>query len=250
MFGKNKKSTVVRYYEPIPQVVIPVYNDILKSAHTLIAGTTGSGKSVTLNGILFEFMKNYGVNNKLILIDPKKVELKQYKELPHCLWYVDTAENAVFALCKVVDMMNARFEEMQRKNLKMYDGNDIYIVIDELADLMIEKSTKKDFSVLLQKILQLGRASKIHVIACTQAPNRKIIPAEIVLNFTNRVALRCLSNVESRQILNVAGAEKIQGYGKALYLSPQNGIIPIDIPMIDEKITMDLIKKWCIDMKV
>lgn len=217
-----------------------LYKDILSAPHTLIAGTTGSGKSNVLNGILRELMETRTPQEaQYILIDPKRVELSPYKKTEYCMGYTAEVLPAIGYLDTAIDLIESRYQQMETAGTKDYIGTNVYIVIDELADLMISPQSRT-FSLKLQKILQIGRASAVHVIAATQAPNRGIIPANVVLNFTNRVALRCLAGIESRQIINQNGAEDLPKYGKALYLSP-DGIKRVDIPLTPDN--SDLIAK-------
>lgn len=183
---------------------------ILKQTHTLIAGCTGCGKSVLLNDIIYSLpCVTYA---GIVLIDPKRVELRTYKRLPHTLLYADTAKEAENVLYKMCVLMDSRYSEMTGKT---YNGLPIYIIIDELADLFTADNART-IKKYLQRILQLGRAAGMHVITATQAPNRKIIPAEIVLNYTCRIGLHCLSPIESRQIIGVPGCEQLPKYGNAL----------------------------------
>lgn len=216
------------------------YAHLIQQPHILIAGCTGSGKSVLENALLHEILL-HSFENTLVLIDPKKVELYDYKHLPHCIAYADNAKSAVIYLQKTVDIMHSRYAEMQKQRIKQYQGNHIYVIIDELADLMTQ--AKKEVYPLLQQIGQLARACNIHLICCTQAPNRKVIPAELTLNFTDRIALRCQSAIESRQIINVPGAEKLPRYGECLYL--KDGYVnkyPVQMRMPNE--LKQIIEYW------
>lgn len=218
-----------------------LYKDLLNAPHVLIAGTTGSGKSVTIHGLMAELMQNRTpADAQIILIDPKRVELADYRKTQFCKAYTVDAAEAVDLLDDAITMIECRFDAMQAAGRKESAESDVYIIIDELADLMISNQARF-IKIRLQKILQIGRAAKVHIIAATQAPNRKIIPAEIVLNFTHRIALRCLASIESRQIVNAAGAEKLPRYGKGLYLSPE-GLQVVDIPVAPD--ARELIEAW------
>lgn len=232
-----------KYQDPIGAQIDPIIEDILTSPHTLIAGTTGSGKSVLLNNIILSFLNTRGCNNSLVLIDPKRVELSVYKNFPHCVGYTSDMNTAIHYLDQVLSIIEARYKEMERKQIRQYEGGHYYVIIDELADIMISPQ-KKEFQLKLQKILQIARAANVHVIACTQAPSRQVIPAAIVLNFTNRIALRCLNNIESRQIINMAGAEKLPQYGQAYYLSPKNGITKIAFGMLGNDYYNHTVQLW------
>lgn len=231
------------YYNPTPQELPFLIDDILKSPHTLIGGTTGSGKSVLLNSIIYGFLCNYGVNNRLYLIDPKRVELSIFKGLPHVQRYTHDTEQALKILDELIYIINFRYAEMEKDGIRQYNGTHIYCIIDELADILISPQSKI-FKLKLQKILQIARACNIHIIACTQAPNRQIIPANLILNFTNRVALRCLSSIESKQICNFSGAEKLPQYGQGYYLSPKSGLQLVQIPFTSDEKMNAMLQAW------
>lgn len=212
----------------------PQYKDMFDATHLLIAGTTGSGKSTLLNGILYTAVTAYAPNEVgFVLVDTKYVELSPWKHLPHTYEFIKHAQDVPSMLDDVIFHMECEYKRMEEQGIRKSRSKHLYVVIDELADLMCSPYAK-EIKAKLQVVLQKGRAANIHIIACTQAPSRKVIPAELVLNFTNRVALRCLSSIESRQILTVGGAEKIKGFGKGKYLSPKDGIVDVSIPLIEE----------------
>lgn len=212
-----------------------IYNDILNAPHTLIGGTTGSGKSVLMNGVITSFIENVPIDKAyMILIDPKKVEFSIYADCENCAAYADELPAIIAVLDSAIEVIGERYDWMKQNHMRKFPGREVYIFIDELADLMISAKAK-DIKVKLQKILQIGRAAGVHIIAATQAPNRKVIPAELVLNFTDRIALRCLSAIESRQLINAPGAESLPRYGKAIYMSPA-GYQTVDIPFISDAI--------------
>ena len=138
-------------------------------------------------------------------------------------------------------IMEKRFEVMDRKGLDMYDGSDLYIIIDEFADLMT--TMPKEVSPLVQRIAQMGRAAKVHVWLCTQAPNRQILKANVILNFTDRIALHCNDKIESRQIIGEAGAETLPRYGKGIYKNPE-GMRLMDIPFTPADELANRIRFW------
>ena len=211
---------------------VPVlYDDILEQAHTLIAGQTGSGKSVMLNGILTTACKygNYG----LILVDPKRVELADYRELPNCIAYANTSAETVTALATALNIMERRYRQMERMGEKQYTGDPVMVVIDELADLLISADCKT-IQAQLQRLTALGRAARVKVVCATQCPNRTILKANIVLNFSARVALHCQTAIESRQVINEKGAEDLPMYGECLYLRPGHKVEKWFVPMTDE----------------
>jgi len=223
--------------------IIKEYKPLLSATHLLIAGTTGAGKSVCLNGFVYSILGKCSPNQaKLILIDPKRVELSAFKGLPHTLNYTNDGLETECILSDILDTIEDRYTTLSELSIKKWRGAKIYIIIDELADLLISPNGKA-IKLLLQKILQIGRAAGVSVIACTQAPNRTIIPANLTLNFTDRIALRCISPVESRQIVQIAGAEKLPQYGKGIYLNPR-GLETINIPMIQDDDIQDRVDYW------
>lgn len=200
----------------------PVYSPFLRLAdrpHLLIAGATGSGKSVALNGIIHSLlMTNAPFNVQFVLIDPKKVELVQYKSLPHTVRYASEHPDIVRSLQWAVDETDRRFSAMQRAGVREYDGSHMYVVIDELADLMV--SIKKETLPLLQRLAQIGRAARVHVIACTQNVLAVTIPTVLKCNFSTVLGLRTCNAQQSRFLISAPGCEMLpdpkregKGYG-------------------------------------
>lgn len=215
-----------------------LFCDVLRQAHTLIAGQTGSGKSVFLNGLITTALKQGG--NRYIFIDPKQMELWKYHNLPNCEAYAETPEQATRALARAITLMEKRNKECRDRGLKLYDGEPIYVFIDELADLLISPEAKQ-IKRQLQRLTALGRASRVVIVACTQQPNRKNLPAELTLNFPSRIALHCQTAIESRQVINVKGAEDLPMYGRCLYLRPSHNVEEWVVPMTDEEETDSVI---------
>lgn len=194
-------------------------SDILKQPHTLIAGATGSGKSVLINSIIYTALYSAPCQKSFILIDPKRVELWQYKQLPHTLRYASEPSEIAAALAWSVEEMERRFAEMRRKGQKQSDRPHIYIIVDEFADLMTTQ--KKQVLPLLCRIAQLGRAANIHLILATQRPTSDIINGQIKVNIDSRLALRCPTAQDSRNIIHYAGAENLPRFGYGYYLTPE-----------------------------
>ena len=195
------------------------YAPLVDAPHLLVAGATGSGKSVFLRGLLMTITALRTPDDSgLVLIDPKRVELTQWARTRHCSGYASDLKPAVSLLDRCIKLMDIRYREMQRRGMVQYVGGSIYIVIDELADLML--TAPLIVRPRLQKLLQLGRAANIHVIAATQAPSRKVIPAELTLNFTHKLALRCDTSIESRQVINTTGAELLPLHGEGILRAP------------------------------
>ena len=154
-----------------------LYEDMLNQIHLLIAGETGSGKSVVINGMMTTAIYHSPDDVQFILLDPKRTELVDYKELPHTMCYASELEDMVDALKYAMWVIDRRDREMGEKHIKQYDGSHIYIVIDELAYLMT--TVKKEVKPLLQRISMIGRAANVHLVLATQSPLREIIDNSI-----------------------------------------------------------------------
>lgn len=227
----------------------PYVSDITKMPHVLIAGQTGSGKSVCINSVICSLLMVKKPDElRLIMIDPKKVELAFYEGIPHLLspvvteskeavkalqWSVREMERRYRMLAKVgarnIDSFNTRFEsgKIEEGILSEEDNKPlpfIVIIVDELADLMMTAS--KDVEVLIQRIAQLARAVGIHLIVATQRPSVDIITGPIKANLTSRIAFRTIQSTDSRTILGHVGAEKLLGLGDMLFL--RNGAPEIE----------------------
>ena len=218
-----------------------LYADMLEQTHLLIGGASGSGKSVVINGIIATALLNAPGENDFILIDPKRVELSEYKNLPHCIRYAsepaDMIDTLQFALC----LIENRYKTMQKTGQRKYTGGHVYVVIDELADLMT--TARKQVEPLIQRICQVGRAANVHMIAATQCPLSAVIPTPIKVNFDSVVALRTRCRQDSRNIAGFAGCEELPRYGQGYYIKPE-GTTLYNIPMVDDTERQRLISYW------
>lgn len=225
----------------------PQLADLSKMPHLLIAGSTGSGKSVCTNTIICSILMRYKPDEvKLMLVDPKKVELSNYNGVPHLLCpVVSDPKKASIALQKLVNEMDKRYDLFSEKNVKNIAGyNDwvmrenknnntsipkmpfIVAIIDELADLMLVASKEVEDSIM--RITQMARAAGIHLIVATQRPSTDVITGVVKANIPSRIAFAVASNIDSRTILDMSGAEKLLGKGDMLYL-PMGENVPIRI---------------------
>ena len=218
-----------------------LYADMLEQPHLLIAGATGSGKSVIINGMIYAAMYDSPAVNRFILIDVKRVELSDYKRLPHTIAYADDVKSAINALNLALMHTEARYKDMQRRKLRMYDGAHIYVIIDELADLMT--TAKRQAMPLIQRLCQIGRAARVHVVAATQCPLAAVIPTPIKVNFDARVGLRTRSAQDSRNILGMTGCECLPRYGLGYYMRPE-GIDKYKIPMVADADRLRMVDYW------
>jgi S-DNA-T family DNA segregation ATPase FtsK/SpoIIIE len=175
-----------------------------------------------------------------IMIDPKRVELIDYKRIPHTILYASESQAMRDALQRAQALCDIRFQEMQRKRIKKYDGSAVYLIIDELADLMLTDKTTKP---TLQRIAQIGRAAEVHIIAATQTPISKVLPTEIKCNFDSRIGLRTRSAQDSRNIIGIPGLEKLPAYGEGILMGPQ-AFTHYKFPMISDAERENLIKYW------
>ena len=193
------------YWSPGGQFYRP-FLDLATRPHLLIAGATGSGKSVLVNGIITTLlMQRSPTSCRFVLLDPKRVELLDFAPLPHTVRYASEPDDMIRALTWTVEEMDRRFRVMQAGHVKMYDGSDMYVIIDELADLM---TTQKNAVLpLLQRIAQVGRAARVHLIACTQNVLAITIPTVLKCNFPVTVGLRTASRRQSMYLIDAPGCD-------------------------------------------
>ena len=218
-----------------------LFENMLNQNHLLIAGMPGSGKSVIANALIFEGLKRTPKECKFVLIDPKRVELCMYKRLPHVMAYASDIDDIVNALQDVADLMDERYNSMANTSKRKYAGAHIYIVIDELADLML--TAKKRVEPVLLHLLQLGRAARIHVVMCTQCPLSTIISTPIKCCCDARVGLHTRNARDSRNIIDMPGCENLPRYGKAFYITPES-TKTVNVPMVTDDQINDMIEYW------
>jgi len=208
----------------------PMVSDLARMPHLLIAGATGTGKSVAINSILISLLyRSTPSDVKFIIIDPKRVELNLYNGLPHLLTPVITDhQKAVNALKWAVAEMDRRYKllsEVHKRNIGEYNSSSlirlpyIIIVVDELADLM--SVAQNDVEATIVRLAQMARAVGIHLVVATQRPSVDVITGLIKANVTARMAFAVASQVDSRTILDMAGAEKLLGSGDMLYVTAE-----------------------------
>ena len=221
----------------------PITSDLSSMPHLLIAGTTGSGKSVCINTIILSLIyKHTPEICKFILIDPKMLELSTYEGIPHLLCPVITeAKKAASVLGWVVKEMESRYRLMTKVGVRNIDGyNDkhkvkmpyIVVIVDEMSDLMLVAG--KEIENYIQKLSQMARAAGIHIIMATQRPSVDVITGTIKANFPTRISFQVTSKIDSRTILGEQGAEQLLGKGDMLYMSSANRITRIHAPYVSE----------------
>lgn len=235
------KTTVKEWRTPAGTL----YNfhvDILEQTHVLIAGATRSGKSVILNGLIWTALYKAPCDVSLILCDPKRVELSEYAELPHVLRYAETLDDILAAIDYGAEIMDARFERMKAQHQRKSTEPPLYIIVDEYADLML--NCKPSQLKPMQHIAEQGGAANVHLILATQAPNRQVITANIAVNMTAKIALRCDRDIESRQIIGVKGAETLPLYGDCYYKKPGSLQHLTGIPCISDDELAERVRWW------
>jgi len=222
--------------------------DMSKMPHLLVAGSTGSGKSVCINSFIASILIRMRPDEcKLVLVDPKKVELSNYNGIPHLLCpVVNDPKKASIALQKIVAEMEHRYDLFSEKNVKNISGYNewvekqnkqanaeiekklpfIVVIIDELADLMLVAAKEVEDSIM--RITQMARAAGIHLIVATQRPSTDVITGVVKANIPSRISFAVASQIDSRTILDMGGAEKLLGKGDMLYL-PMGENAPIRI---------------------
>ena len=219
-------------------------DDLLMQDHAVIGGTTGSGKSTFLHSLIYSALIHSPVKVQFILIDLKGVELMDYEHLPHTLIYADEPDRAIYALEQADRIMRDRVESMKKNRQRLYDGSDIYVIIDEMAVLM--QNTKAKTLPLLANIMRLGRAAKVHVISATQNPSRSSgggLPSIVSQNVTSSICLRTRSAIESRQICGLPDGASLPRYGEGIYWNPE-GIRHVTIPQTPPEDLAERINFW------
>ena len=226
----------------------PFITDLKKLPHLLIAGTTGSGKSVGINSMILSLLyKNSPDNLKLLMIDPKMLEFSIYNDIPHLLTPVITkAKQAIVALNNMVGEMERRYTlmaETRTKNIENYnekaakEGNEIFpyivVIIDELADLMM--TSGKDVEYSIARLAQMARASGIHLIVATQRPSVDVVTGLIKANLPSRISYKVGQKIDSKIILDQMGAESLLGRGDMLFTPPgMSGVVRLHAPWSSE----------------
>ena len=221
----------------------PITGDLSSMPHLLIAGTTGSGKSICINTIILSLLYRHTPEKcKFILIDPKMLELSTYEGIPHLLCPVITeAKKAISVLGWVVKEMESRYRLMTKEGVKNIDGYNnkhklpmpyIVVIVDEMSDLMLVAG--KEIENYVQKLSQMARAAGIHIIMATQRPSVDVITGTIKANFPTRISFQVTSKIDSRTVIGEQGAEQLLGKGDMLYMSSANKIVRIHAPYVSE----------------
>ncbi|MDU7693380.1 MAG: DNA translocase FtsK [Helicobacter sp.] len=224
----------------------PYVTDLQKLPHLLIAGTTGSGKSVGINSMIISMLfRNSPDSLRLVLIDPKMVEFSMYEDIPHLLTPIITnPKNAISALKSSTIEMERRYKLMREMKTKTIEGYNqkvssedkfpfLVIIIDELADLMM--TAGKEVEHPIGRIAQMGRACGVHLIVATQRPSADILSGLIKGSLPTRIAFRVSNKIDSRVILDVEGAQSLLGRGDMLFTPPGSNIMRLHAPWISEE---------------
>ncbi len=211
----------------------PIVIDLAKAPHMLVAGATGSGKSVGINSVILSLLyENAPADLRLMLVDPKRVEFSMYNGIPHLLCPVITeADKTINALKWAVAEMERRYETLasqHKRNISEYNAANpdnhmpyIVIIIDELADLMVQAANEVEGAIV--RLAQMARAVGIHLIVATQRPSVDVITGLIKANITTRIAFAVASQIDSRTIIDQAGAERLLGNGDMLWMGSESG---------------------------
>jgi len=236
----------------------PYFADLAEMPHLLIAGTTGSGKSIFIHNMLISFlMKNTPETLNLILIDPKRVELVNYQSLPHLLLDPITDVKKTLAVFNwVVNEMEERYKILEATNSRDIDSYNkkqiqkkekimprIVLVIDEMADLMVTYGSSVETIII--RLAQMARATGIHLVLATQRPSVDIVTGLIKANIPNRICFKVASQVDSRTVLDTGGAEKLIGSGDALFISTHlHRPLRVKAPFVSEEEINKIVKFW------
>lgn len=226
-----------------------IYDSMLNAGHTLIAGATGSGKSTVISGLIHTAIHNSPAITRFVLIDPKRVDMMEYANLPHVERYATEPDQIAEALQYAIDIMESRYKYMAQRRIKEYDGGRLIIVIDELADLLTDRTNKRIITPLIQRLAQLGRAAHITVIMATQCCLSSVISTPVKTNFASRLALRTATAQDSRNVIDQKGAEqlpdpRIAGYAQGIWRSGAD-TSRVDLPRFTDEERQRQIDEWC-----
>lgn len=221
------------------------YMDMQRQSHLLIGGTTGSGKSNLLNGFIHSLLMHFPDEHQLILIDPKYTALKKFRSLPHTLTYACETDEMQNAVKYAYEVMKDRFQGLNSDDfLEEYNGSHIWILIDEYFEFTnkVNGATIK----ALESIASLGRASRIHIVFCTQRPTSDIITGMVKSNVTATIALKTATPQESRNLIDVRGCEDLKMHIEAYYRTSTYAgeLAKIDIPYADPEELKRVITHW------
>ena len=219
--------------------------DLATLPHLLIAGATGSGKSVVLNNIICSLLyKNTPETLSFIMIDCKRVELSQYNPLPHLFMpVITTPEGAKKALVKALELIQTRYKILEKKGLKTGNFTRLIIVIDELADLILQGKTS--IEPLLIRIAQIGRACNVHLILATQKPSASIITGLLAANIPGKICLKCSRVQDSITIIGHKGGERLTGAGDCIIKTPDTtSETRLQAPYISGQDIQSIVQYW------
>lgn len=189
-----------------------LYDELLNCNHILIAGSTGTGKSKLIEGLIHSAL--YRQPTPIFyMIDPKRVDLRKFRNLKPLVKRATETDDIIAMLNEIVDVMENRYKIMEQNDKDIYEGPDIYVIIDEVADLILTRG--KQVTPLIQRITQFGRAARIHCIMATQTVLREVISTPIKNNFDCLICLRVAMPSQSRTAIGISGAENLpkHGYG-------------------------------------
>ncbi len=240
----------------------PTYTALEEQPHMLVAGATGTGKTIFLNSLILSMLyKSTPEQLRLIMVDPKRVEFQNYNEIPHLLCpVINDAAKTINALQWLAKEMERRFEvfsEIPTRNLKSYNAHKtviaegkqlpyIVLVVDELADLMAAKG--KELEAGIVRLAQMARATGIHLVLATQRPSVEVITGLIKANISSRISFQVASQIDSRTVIDTSGAEKLLGLGDMLFLSSKSSrITRVQGPYVSEN-EVKRVTDWIVDM--
>lgn len=227
-----------------------LFEDMTQVPHMLIAGASGSGKSVALHGIITTLLYRFPCPQfengaQLILIDPKRVELSDYRYLPHTVGYIGGFDPDGFArvLQNAVGIMDARYRLMESRHERTFSGGDLYVIIDEWANIIANDLRGHPCERAVQRLSCEGRAAKVHLILATQTPKAEILPTRIRCNLDWKLALRTDKASDSRIIMDRNGCEDLPTFGQGFWVRPGK-IERYNIPYTTPDETARLVYWW------
>lgn len=233
-------KSFLKWYTP-PGITNSLCDLIESETHTLIVGVPGSGKSVLLNSFIYQLLLDPPEKNRLYLIDLKLVELNRYRKLPHTKGYADSIESANNMLDSAINACMEEYKRLLKKGSLKNEKTRSWIIIDELADLVLYD---KKIIMKLQRLLQIGRAAGFKVVASTQLAKADVIPTRLSAMFSLKIALRLTTKTQSRLVIGTADAVNLPRYGSCITLNADGLQMWKNTPYRKEEEINAVIKHW------
>lgn len=243
MFGFKRKPKLQPYWHIENATYWGEGKRILDEAHILIGGSTGCGKSTLIHKLMYTALAWTPNKMQFIIIDMKAgVEMMRYRNLPHVLRFAETDDEAISALDYAMQLVQDRLKVMKAQGKTMYDGSDVYVVIDELGFLLQSKG--REALDRLTALSRIARAARVHLLMATQDPSRKGCPSALQVNCTCLIGIKCRDGMQSRQIIGMSGCENLPRHGTAFMVDGASEVYSLPISLLPDGALEERIEYW------